>query len=159
MQDAVRAKVAEIGGKYGLRKAGAVTYPTAAQESGWMPRPFPALYCGADMQAFREWLPAKSFEGGASLGGDIRVPLLGNLTERHRFSAGPVVVFSWSPQPGWPVVSVSGNCREVLGYLITGADVVTPAPHQASPVSASTSAGCPDRDPHCPRSHLRRCPD
>jgi vanillate/3-O-methylgallate O-demethylase len=70
-QQAVRAKIEEAGAAYGLRKAGAITYPTAAQESGWMPRPFPAVYHGDDMKAFREWIPAKSFEGGASLGGSF----------------------------------------------------------------------------------------
>lgn len=36
-----------------------------------MPRPFPSIYGGADNQAFRQWLPAQSFEGGASLGGSF----------------------------------------------------------------------------------------
>ncbi|WP_158971146.1 aminomethyl transferase family protein [Chachezhania sediminis] len=68
-RDAVRARVEEAGIAFDLRKAGAVTYPTAAQESGWMPRPFPALYAGEDTKGFRDWLPARSFEGAASLGG------------------------------------------------------------------------------------------
>jgi len=70
-QHAVRERVEEAGIKYDLRKAGAITYPTAAQESGWMPRPFPSVYQGEEMKDFREWLPAKSFEGGASLGGSF----------------------------------------------------------------------------------------
>lgn len=70
-QGAVRARVEEAGEAFGLRKAGAITYPTAAQESGWMPRPFPAVYVGEEMRPFREWLPAQSFEGGASLGGSF----------------------------------------------------------------------------------------
>lgn len=70
-QHAVRARVEEAGVAFDLRKAGAITYPTAAQESGWMPRPFPAVYLGDEMREFREWLPAKSFEGGASLGGSF----------------------------------------------------------------------------------------
>ena len=70
-QEAVRACIAEVGAGHGLRKAGAATYPTAAQESGWMPRPFSAIYCGDDMNEFRRWLPAKSFEGTASLGGSF----------------------------------------------------------------------------------------
>ena len=37
-------------------------------------------------------------------------------TERELFSAGPVAVFSWLPQPGWPVVHVSSNISSVLGY-------------------------------------------
>lgn len=68
---AVREKVETAGAAFGLRKAGAVTYPTAAQESGWMPRPFPAVYRGEAMKAFRDWLPAASFEGNASLGGSF----------------------------------------------------------------------------------------
>lgn len=70
-QQAVRNRVEEAGQALGLRKAGAVTYPTAAQESGWMPRPFPAVYRGDAMKGFREWLPAASFEGNASLGGSF----------------------------------------------------------------------------------------
>lgn len=37
-------------------------------------------------------------------------------TERELFSAGPVAVFTWLPQPGWPVVHVSSNISNVLGY-------------------------------------------
>ena len=70
-QQAVRHRIEEAGAAFDLRKAGAATYPTAAQESGWMPRPFPAVYLGEEMRAFREWLPAKSFEGSASLGGSF----------------------------------------------------------------------------------------
>lgn len=70
-QQAVREKVEQAGLVYDLRKAGASTYPTAAQESGWMPRPFPAVYFGDEMKAFREWLSEKSFEGAASLGGSF----------------------------------------------------------------------------------------
>jgi diguanylate cyclase (GGDEF)-like protein/PAS domain S-box-containing protein len=36
--------------------------------------------------------------------------------ERDLFLAGPVVVFVWRPQPGWPVEYVSPNARDVLGY-------------------------------------------
>ena len=67
----IRAAVEEAGAEFGLRKAGAITYPTAAQESGWMPRPFPSIYVGDHNAAFRQWLPAQSFEGGASLGGSF----------------------------------------------------------------------------------------
>ena len=77
---AVRARVEAAGAAFGLRKAGAVTYPTAAQESGWMPRPFPAIYSGDGMKAFREWLPAASFEGNASLGGSF---VSGTVSDYH----------------------------------------------------------------------------
>lgn len=70
-QTAIRAKIEEAGVKFDLRKAGSVTYASTGQESGWMPRPFPATYLGDEMKDFRQWLPAKSFEGTASLGGSF----------------------------------------------------------------------------------------
>lgn len=36
--------------------------------------------------------------------------------ERDLFSAGPVVVVTWAAEAGWPVRSVSSNCKAVLGY-------------------------------------------
>jgi PAS domain-containing protein len=32
------------------------------------------------------------------------------------FSGGPVALFVWSSQQGWPVEYVSDNVREILGY-------------------------------------------
>jgi glycine cleavage system aminomethyltransferase T len=40
-------------------------------ESGWLPSPTPAIYAGEKMKAYREWLPAESFEGRASIGGSF----------------------------------------------------------------------------------------
>lgn len=70
-QEVVREAVERVGEKYDLRKAGSVTYGTAAQESGWMPRPLPAIYEGAGMAAYRSWIPAQSFEAAGSLGGSF----------------------------------------------------------------------------------------
>ncbi len=70
-QFSVRERVEEAGVAFDLRKAGSSTYPTAAQESGWMPRPFPAIFESPEMQAFRQWLPANSFEAMSSLGGSF----------------------------------------------------------------------------------------
>ncbi|MFP4599523.1 MAG: ATP-binding protein [Persicimonas sp.] len=42
-----------------------------------------------------------------------------NLPQEHRRPAalsGPVVVFQWSVEKGWPVEYVSGNVEDVLGY-------------------------------------------
>ena len=36
--------------------------------------------------------------------------------ERDLFSAGPVVVFALTPEPGWPVQQVSSNVQAILGY-------------------------------------------
>ena len=45
--------------------------------------------------------------------------------ERDLFSAGPVVVFTWTSEQGWPVSHVSSNVEQVMGYTpeeITAAD-------------------------------------
>ncbi|MFW6383861.1 MAG: PAS domain S-box protein [Halodesulfurarchaeum sp.] len=36
--------------------------------------------------------------------------------ERELFRQGPVVVFQWREEPGWPIEYVSENVEEVLGY-------------------------------------------
>jgi len=39
-----------------------------------------------------------------------------NWDERELFERGPVVVFRWKNQDGWPVANVSPNAAEVFGY-------------------------------------------
>jgi vanillate/3-O-methylgallate O-demethylase len=93
-QQAVRARVEEAGIAFDLRKAGSVTYPTAAQESGWMPRPFPAIFESPEMQGFREWLPAKTFEGMSSLGGSfVSNNIADYLVEPYELGYGQLVQF------------------------------------------------------------------
>lgn len=70
-QYAVREKIERIGEKFGLKKAGSTTFGTVSQESGWMPRPLPAIYDANDMREFRKWLPANSFEATGSIGGSF----------------------------------------------------------------------------------------
>lgn len=38
--------------------------------------------------------------------------------ERNIFTGGPVVVFKWKNQPGWPVEYVSPNVEKVFGYTV-----------------------------------------
>ena len=68
---AVYARLMAVGAKYGMLRAGARAYSTAAMESGWIPSPLPAIYSGAAMQAYRDWLGADSFEATASVGGSF----------------------------------------------------------------------------------------
>jgi vanillate/3-O-methylgallate O-demethylase len=70
-QQAVRDAFDDAGDKYGLRKVGALAYSTTAQESGWMPMPLPAIYQGADMKPYREWLNNYFLESIGSLGGSL----------------------------------------------------------------------------------------
>lgn len=70
--DKVRARVLDIGRKHGLKPGGAVAYFSACAEGGWMPYPTPAVYTGEDMRAYREWLPANSWEMRTQIGGSFR---------------------------------------------------------------------------------------
>lgn len=65
----VKAAILEAGAEFGLQQVGARAYSSAAVDSGWLPCPLPAIYSGEDMRAYREWLPATSFDGIAALGG------------------------------------------------------------------------------------------
>jgi vanillate/3-O-methylgallate O-demethylase len=66
----VRAALVEAGdGDLGLHQVGSRVYATNTLESGWIPCPLPAIFTGEDMKAYREWLPAKGYEGTGSLGG------------------------------------------------------------------------------------------
>jgi vanillate/3-O-methylgallate O-demethylase len=67
--DDVRRAILEAGRDLGIRQVGARTYPTSCLESGWIPSPLPAIYTGAPMQPYRQWLTDKSYEATASLGG------------------------------------------------------------------------------------------
>jgi vanillate/3-O-methylgallate O-demethylase len=69
--DEVLAALLSAGADFGLRQGGAVAYSTTALESGWLGMPLPAIYIDESMRAYREYLPAASFEGTASLGGSF----------------------------------------------------------------------------------------
>jgi syringate O-demethylase len=92
--EAVKAAIVESGREFGLKQAGARTYSSNTLESGWIPSPLPAIYTGEQMKAYREWLPANSYEAIASLGGsfysdDIRDYYL----TPYDLGYGPVVKF------------------------------------------------------------------
>ena len=68
----IRAAILEAGKDFGLAQVGARAYSTNALESGWIPSPLPAVYTGEKMKAYRQWLPATSYEGkGGSIGGSF----------------------------------------------------------------------------------------
>jgi len=68
----VKAAIVEAGVEFGMRQVGARTYPTSCLESGWIPSPLPAIYTGASMKGYRQWLTAQSYEATASLGGSFQ---------------------------------------------------------------------------------------
>lgn len=59
-----------------------------------MPRPFPAIFESPEMQSFREWLPAKTFEAMSSLGGSFVSDSISDyLVEPFELGYGPLVHF------------------------------------------------------------------
>lgn len=71
LYEEVLGTILEAGHKFDLRRVGARAYGTAAVDSGWLPCPLPSIYAGEATRAYREWLPAASYEGMASLGGSF----------------------------------------------------------------------------------------
>jgi len=69
--EAVKDAIVAAGEEFGLRLAGARAYSSNTLESGWIPSPLPAIYTSPKMKAYREWLPANTWEGIASLGGSF----------------------------------------------------------------------------------------
>jgi syringate O-demethylase len=67
----IKESIVKAGEEFGLRLVGAKAYSSNTLESGWIPSPLPAIYSGARMKAYREWLPATSWEAIGSLGGSF----------------------------------------------------------------------------------------
>jgi glycine cleavage system aminomethyltransferase T len=63
--------IVEAGEGFGIRRVGARAYSSNTLESGWIPSPLPAIYTSPELRAYRQWLPADSYEGRASLGGSF----------------------------------------------------------------------------------------
>jgi len=70
-REEIRAAIVEAGRDFGLREVGARAYASNTLESGWIPSPLPAVYTGEKMKAYRQWLPATSYEGTGSIGGSF----------------------------------------------------------------------------------------
>jgi vanillate/3-O-methylgallate O-demethylase len=67
--EGVRDTLLEAGADHGLRQVGARAYASVATESGWVANTVPAIYTGAKMKAYREWLPQRGFEANLALAG------------------------------------------------------------------------------------------
>jgi len=93
-RDEIRVAIVEAGKEFGMTQVGARAYATNTLESGWIPSPLPAVYTGAKMKAYRDWLPASSYEGTGSLGGSF---VSGNIEDYYvtpyEMGYGPFVKF------------------------------------------------------------------
>lgn len=72
--DAVLAALLEAGEASGLTRVGANAYHTNALESGWLPRPLPAIYTDDRLAGYREWLDDRAYEATGPLGGSFYSP-------------------------------------------------------------------------------------
>src|SRR5690625_2491259 len=70
--DAVHGAILEAGNNLGLVQVGARAYHTNALESGWLPRPLPAIYTDDRLADYRRWLDDNAYETTSPLGGSFR---------------------------------------------------------------------------------------
>ncbi|MEH0108574.1 aminomethyl transferase family protein [Tersicoccus sp. MR15.9] len=68
---AVRDAILTAGSEFGIEPCGSRAYSSNTLESGWIPSPLPAVYTGEAERAYREWLPAASYEAGNALAGSF----------------------------------------------------------------------------------------
>jgi vanillate/3-O-methylgallate O-demethylase len=66
-----RQAILDAGREFGLEPVGSRAYSSNTLESGWIPSPLPAIYTGEELRAYREWLPAESYEAVNALAGSF----------------------------------------------------------------------------------------
>jgi vanillate/3-O-methylgallate O-demethylase len=93
MED-IRGAIVEAGKDLGLVQVGCRAYPSNTLESGWIPSPLPAIYTGEKLKAYREWLPAKSYEATGAIGGSfVSNNIEDYYTNPYEIGYGPFVKF------------------------------------------------------------------
>lgn len=70
-RDAVHGAILEAGKAHDLVQVGARAYHTNALESGWLPRPLPAIYTDDRLADYRRWLSDNAYETISPLGGSF----------------------------------------------------------------------------------------
>ena len=90
----IRAAIVEAGKDLGLVQVGSRAYPSNTLESGWIPSPLPAIYTGEKLKAYREWLPANSYEASGAIGGSfVSSNIEDYYTNPWEIGYGPFVKF------------------------------------------------------------------
>jgi vanillate/3-O-methylgallate O-demethylase len=90
----IRAAILEAGKEFGLIPVGSRAYPSNTLESGWIPSPLPAIYTGEKLKAYREWLPATSYEATGALGGSfVSESIEDYYVNPYEIGYGPFVKF------------------------------------------------------------------
>jgi vanillate/3-O-methylgallate O-demethylase len=93
-QEEIRAAVLEAGKEFGIVAVGSRAYPSNTLESGWIPSPLPAIYTGDKLKAYREWLPADSYEATGGIGGSfVSADIEDYYLNPYELGYGPFVKF------------------------------------------------------------------
>ena len=108
--EVVHAALLEAGKKHGMIQVGGRAYHTNALESGWLPRPVPAIYSGDDMKGYREWLVHEFIPRVAKRGAEI-IEVRGSSSVASAASATIDHVRDWvSGTPdGWTSAAVASD--------------------------------------------------
>ena len=69
--DRIKDAILTAGAEFGIVPVGSRAYATNTLESGWIPSPLPAVYTGKEMESYRKWLPANSYEATGAIGGSF----------------------------------------------------------------------------------------
>ena len=67
----IRDAILDAGREFGIEPCGSRAYSSNTLESGWIPSPLPAIYSSEAERAYREWLPATSYEAINALAGSF----------------------------------------------------------------------------------------
>ena len=68
---AVKEALMAAGEPFGMVHQGAMSYPTASMDSGWIPSPTPAIYTAPELADYRSWVSLYSYEGMKPLQGSF----------------------------------------------------------------------------------------
>jgi glycine cleavage system aminomethyltransferase T len=132
---AVLEAILEAGQEFGLKRGGARAYATANLESGWLPRPFTAIF-GPNEKAYREWLPATAVGslGGSFVSSNIadyyHTPYdigYGKLIKFDHDFVGRDALEKIADGPHREKVNLVWNTDDVLGILRSQLEEGTPA--------------------------------
>ena len=74
--DEIKEAILEAGQEHGIRQLGEKSYKGQGVEKGWIARPVPAIF-GEEMEAYRRWLDADSYEAISALGGSFHAEDIG----------------------------------------------------------------------------------
>ena len=90
----IRNAIIAAGKDWGLHLVGSRAYASNTCESGWIPSPLPAVYTGEKLKAYREWLPATSYEATGGLAGSfVSDNIEDYYTTPYELGYGPFVKF------------------------------------------------------------------